>query len=47
MAAGNDLLKRRPSMSLDRRGGEYEAPHHDLITWPAHRRFERRHNRYR
>src|SRR5210317_255509 len=47
IATGNDLLKRRPSMSLDRRGGEYEALQRDLTTWPAHRRIDRRHNRYR
>ena len=35
------------NVSLDRRGGEYEARRRDFITSPTHRRCERLHNRYR
>ena len=45
MTAGNRLLRRRPLMFLDQRGGEYEARLRDFITSPAHRRCERLHNR--
>ena len=47
IADGIHLLKRRPSMSLDRRGGEHEARRRDFITWPEYRRIERLHNRYK